>query len=380
MRKHAMLSASGADRWLVCTPSARLESELPETESVYADEGTLAHEFCFWEIRHKIWGVDIENKLIALKQNELYDESMLGYAEEFAEFIAEKYRKAPRGTFIVQERKFNLQEYIPKGFGTSDATLVGPGFIDVNDFKYGKGVPVDAYENAQMMIYGLGAYEEFNLLYPIDIAYLTIYQPRIENISTYEITTENLIRWGREVLRPTALRAYAGEGDFIPGDHCRFCKVKAICSANARLQLTLAAREFDPSTVTDEQIVKVLLRADQVKNWVKAVENYALKMALQGKKWPGLKLVEGRSNRIYADVDKIIKQLVEVGYNENELVNKKPIGITEMKKKISKQHMDAIVNPLLIKPIGKPTLTVEDDKRPEWDKNAAAAIDFEEEE
>lgn len=379
MSQHAMLSASGSERWMICSPSARLEADLPEQESVYADEGTLAHKISEILIRAKAYGLDVTREIDLLisddKWKELYTEEMYDYCSDFAEFIVEKVRNAPDGSTMLQERRFNLQEFIPEGFGTSDVTLAGPGFIDVNDLKYGKGVPVSAYENSQMMIYALGAYQEFSLIYPIKMVYMTIYQPRIDNISTYEITAENLLIWAREVLRPAALKAFQGIGDLIAGDHCRFCRARATCKAVATLNLQLAKFEFDPPNISDEQLVKFLKIADGLKRWITGIESYALTEAVKGKVWPGMKLVRGRSNRKFTDEEAILKGLKEAGYTDVE--KKKLMGITELTKKLGKEAFEQYVVPYLEKPPGAPTLVPDDDGRPLLDAAEDAKSDFE---
>lgn len=377
--QHAMLSASGSERWMTCTPSARLEAELPEQESIYADEGTLAHKLSEILIRAKAYGLDVTREVDLLinndKNRELYSEEMYDYAGDFAEFIVEKVRQAPEGSILLQERRFNLQQYIPEGFGTSDATIVGPGFIDVNDFKYGKGVPVSAYENPQMLIYALGAYEELSLIYPIEKVYMTIYQPRIDNISTYEITVQNLLLWAREVLRPTALKAFQGLGEFVAGDHCKFCRARSVCKAAATLNLQLAKYDFNPPTINDEQLVKFLKMADALKRWITGIEKYALDEAIKGKVWPGMKLVRGRSNRKVTDETALIKTLQAAGYKD--IMNSKVKGITELTKILGKDAFEQLVEPYLEKPLGAPTLVPDSDGRPLLDAAEGAKADFE---
>lgn len=377
MSSHAILSASGASRWLTCTPSARLETQFEEVESEYADEGTLAHELAVIMIRHKAgWIRDIESATRVVREDSLYTEEMWGFIEEYAQFVVDKVREAPDGVILLQEHRIDLTHYIPEGFGTVDVGIAAPGILEIVDLKYGKGVPVDAYENKQMMVYALGILEEMLLIYPIEVVRMTIYQPRIENISMYEMSTEDLLKWSNEVLRPTALIAFQGQGDLIAGDHCRWCRVRPVCVANAKLNLQLAKKDFEITQMTDEQISKLLVKADAFKKWITSVEEYALSEAInRNRKWPGLKLVQGKSNRRYTDEKKIIEELVK-HYPEEEIVNKKLLGITDMSKKISKLHFKEAVEPYLVKPPGAPTLVSITDKRPEFNSNVAAAIDF----
>lgn len=376
MAKHAMLSASRSERWLTCTPSAREELKVDEVESVFADEGTLAHNLAEYVIKEKAYGVDLSHFIKPLQENELYDESMMGYIDEYAQFIVDKVREAPEGTILIQEQRIHFDEFVPGGFGTVDNLIIGDGIFEVIDLKYGKGVPVDAYENKQLMLYGLGALLDYDLLYNIETIKLTVYQPRINNTSSYEVTKANLLRWAREVLRPTALKAYAGEGEFIPGEHCKFCRVKPTCLAHARFNLALARREFEVTQLEDPQIVKIFLYSDMIKNWLTSLEKYVLSESIKGRQFPGLKLVQGRSQRKYTNEEAIIKGLEEAGYDTDALYKKKLIGITEMGKKIKKTDFDAIIAPNLFKPPGAPTVVTLDDKRPAFDANADAAGDF----
>jgi len=371
-----MLSASGASRWLACPPSARLEQEFPSSESIFADEGTLAHELSEWLIRHVAFGINIDKKLSEIQENELYNDEMYEYCMEFAIFVVDKVRNGPPGTILLQEQLFDLTEFIPEGFGTTDVNIIAESLLEIVDLKYGKGVPVDAFENKQMMTYALGAYEEFKLIYPIEEVRMTIYQPRIDNISSHVMPIKDLLKWGRTILKPGAIKAYNGEGEFFPGDHCKFCRARATCKALAKRNLQIAARDFDPATLPDEQIVKILAHADRIKNWLKSVEDYALQAAIEGRKWPGMKVVQGRSVRKITDEQAVFTKLLEAGYKEEDLVKKKLPGITHLQKVVSKLHMKEIVEPLLVKPPGSPTLVPESDKRPEWNSIEAAAADF----
>lgn len=374
MAKHALLSASGASRWLVCTPSPRLELEIEETTSAYADEGTLAHELGEWLIRNKAYGVGIKKHLARIQANELYSDEMLEYCNDYADFVVESYKKAPKGAILMQEQRLNLTEFIPEGFGTVDNAIISSEGIHIIDLKYGKGVPVDAYENKQMMVYALGVYMCYDLIHNIKEIVMTIYQPRIDNTSTYVISADNLLRWAREVLKPTAKIAYEGLGELVAGEHCRFCRFRPTCKENATRNLQIAAREFDVVSLTPEQISKILSRSAGIKNWLTSVEEYALKEAIKGKKWPGMKVVQGRSTRKYTDEKKIYEALKAEGIDV-EMKTKLP-GIIELTKAVSKDVFEKIVNPFVHKPPGAPTLVSEEDKRPEFNRSAEASDDF----
>jgi hypothetical protein len=378
MGKHAMLSASGASRWLACPPSALYEREFPESQSSYADEGTLAHELATILIGQKGWGINMDGPIKRIKEHELYSDEMMEYIDTYAEFVVNRFRDAPEGAILCLEQLVSLETYIPKGYGTVDVGIPANRVLEVIDLKYGKGVPVHAEENPQAMTYALGLLDEYDLLYDIQLVRITIYQPRIDNVSTYEITAKNLKRWGYEVLKAGALKATVGEGEYVAGDHCRFCRARSMCKTAATYNLQLATRDFaPPQNVTDDQVVKILKRAASMKQWIKAVEEKALEMAvMQGKKWPGMKVVQGRSVRKYTDQGAIIENLKKAGIPEEEVVNKKLLGITEMSKKLTTLQFQQLVEPHVIKPPGKPTLVDESDKRPEFNSSEAAALDF----
>lgn len=391
-KQHAMLSASGASRWLTCTPSARLEQTVEETESSYADEGTLAHAIAEILIRCKLFSINPNLMLERLKKDwdndheegsrfdDFYSEEMWDCVDEYSNYIVAQFAEAPAGAKIMQEAKLNLHDYVPEGYGSTDVIILADYVMDVFDYKHGKGVPVDAFNNKQMMMYALGAYLEYNLLYDIQKIRMTIYQPRIGNISTHTISVRDLMRWANEIVKPTALMAFQGVGDFVPGDHCRFCRIRSTCTTNAQYNLQVAKREFDVDQMTDEQLVKVYERSDSIKNWLNSIDDYMLKQALGGKKFPGLKLVAGRSVRKYTDQEKILDGLTtKGGYGGEQLVNKKILGITAIQKIVSKLHFKEFVEPYLVKPPGAPTLVSEDDQRPEFDRNQSAKNDFIEE-
>lgn len=383
MSAHAMLSASGASRWLICTPSARLEQTIDEIESNYADEGTVAHRLAELLIKHKLKKVSPKgyaDKLDEIMNTEYYSEEMHGYVEEYAEFVMDTLRAAEPGTILFQEQRLELEAFIPEGFGTTDIMMINPKKLYITDYKHGKGVPVSAVENSQIKVYALGALKEFDFLYnDIKEVEMTIYQPRIENVSTYIMTVEDLMHWGYSVLKPTAQIAYEGLGEFIPGEHCQFCRARPVCKATAVYNLQLAAKTFEVTTMTDEQLVKVLKRASSIKKWVTAVEKYMLhESVVHGKKWPGVKLVQGRSVRKYVDEEAIVKGLVGAGYAESKIVKRKLTGITELSKIVAKLDFQKVVDPQLLKPDGAPTLVDEEDARPEFNASSQAMLVFEE--
>jgi hypothetical protein len=371
LKPHALLSASTSSRWLVCTPSAVLESKLESTASDYADEGTLAHTLAELELKHKlkrICATEYAKQLENVYAHEKFNESMQDYVNDYVAFVLESYAESGRAAQIFLETQMDLTDYVPEGFGTVDVSIINDEVLDIIDLKYGKGVPVSAEENRQLMLYGLGSLREFELLYSVKDVRMTIYQPRIDNYSSFSMSAQDLRKWGEKVLKPTALVAFKGEGEFRPGDHCRFCRAKPTCKANAEYNMEIAKYEFqDPSLLTPQEISDVLSRMDKFINWINCVDEFALKQALEkGVKWPGFKLVEGRSNRKYGDELKVIEVLKKKGFTDDLIFVKKIAGITELSKRIGKPTFDALISPLLIKPPGSPALVPVADKRPEY--------------
>lgn len=362
---HAVLSPSAAGRWLVCTPSARLEERFPDKAGDFAQEGSLAHEFGEAILK----GSD-ESHLSKLRTEKFYSEEMEEYARGYAEFVQGKFELAKRATpdaVLRIEEKIDLTAYVPEGFGTGDAIILADGTLDIIDLKYGKGVPVSAVENKQMMLYALGALDMFGFMYAIDKVRMTIYQPRLDSISEYELPADDLVVWGEVVLKPAAASAFKGEGDFVPGKHCQFCRVKAQCRALAERNLKAAEHEFDDvALLSDGELADILTRAEGIKSWINAVEEFALQAALEGKTIPGFKLVEGRSVRRYSDEGKVAETLIANGFKKENIYDPPKLKtITSMEKLITKKAFAALLGSLVVKPQGKPTLVPASDKRPE---------------
>lgn len=368
MSKHAILSPSAASRWLSCTPSARLEQEFPNVSTSYADEGTLAHavgECILRQLSGEITSVEAETIMAVHMNNQYYNKELHDYAEGYAYYVWNQCK--PNVTHLFIETRLDMTEWIEDGFGTADAIIIGDRVLIFDDLKYGKGVPVYALDNSQLMIYALGAYEMFKEIFEIDTIRMNIYQPRLDNVSEWEISVADLLIWAETELKPNAALAYAGEGEFNPGKACTFCRAKATCRALHDFNMGLAKLEFrNPDLLTDEEVANVLSRADTFTKWLGAVEGYALATAVSGEKsWPGYKIVEGRSNRKYSSEVIVSTKLEAAGYKDIwKPLALLPIG--EMEKKLTKPVFQQIVEPLLIKPAGSPTLVVETDKRPAY--------------
>lgn len=274
------------------------------------------------------------------------------------------------------EQRLDFSAWVPRGFGTGDAVIIDNGIIEIIDLKYGKGVPVSAIGNTQMRLYALGAINEFGFFYDIEKVKMTIVQPRLDSVSTDEISAEELLKWADEYLKPRAELAIKGEGEFCAGDHCKFCRANAICRARAEKNMEIAKYEFaNPPTLDNLEISHILDVASDFSKWIKDVESWALQQALQGEIYPGYKVVEGRSNRKWKDEDEVGKLLLANGFQENIIYTKKLDGIGKIEKAIGKKKTSELLGDLIVKPQGSPTLVVESDKRPVYN---SAELDFRE--
>ncbi len=360
-KAHATLSASSADRWLHCPPSARLSELYEDKGSDFSAEGTDAHALCEYKLL-KALGREAQDPTENLTW---FNEEMSDSADGYADFVMELVERAKQtcaDPVVLVEQRVDFSRWVESGFGTADCIIIADGTLRICDFKYGRGVEVSAEENPQMMCYALGALELFDYLYDIERVSMTIYQPRRSNVSTYEMAKDDLYRWADEVLRPAAELAFAGDGNFLCGEWCTFCKAKNDCRARAEANLELARYEFKlPPLLTDDDIEDILGKLDDLVNWATDIKEYALQQAISGKAWAGWKLVEGRSNRKYTN-DAVVAAAVEsAGFDPYE---KKLLNITAMQKMLGKSRFEELLAPYIEKPQGKPTLVPESDKRP----------------
>ena len=385
-RKHALLSASGASRWINCPPSARLTEGMAGKWNAYADEGTAAHEYAEIKLTRRLTKCNsadrkrLDKQAEALKTNRYYNAEMEACIQQYADLVEERFLEArsrsdSEDATVLLEAKLDLTEWVPDGFGTSDVTIISDGVLEVIDLKYGKGVPVSAINNSQLRLYALGALSEFGWMYDIHTVRMTIIQPRLDSVSTDEISVEELNEWAESVVKPAASLAYAGEGEYKAGDHCRWCLAKGNCRARADENLKAIAYEFqEPALLSNEEIGPILHIAGQLQSWVKDVQEYALEQALRGEKIPQWKLVEGKSKRVITDTKKAAALLTEAGYSEDKLYKPRELrAMTALEKAVGKKNFAEILGDLITKQAGKPTLVAETDSRPELN---SAEADF----
>ena len=375
-RNHALLSASGAYRWLKCPGSARLEDKFEDEPSVYAAEGTLAHEMAELKIiKHFTTDLrpsEFKKRISELKKNELYCAEMDRYTNEYRDYINDIYLSFESKPFFLAEQKVDFSSYVPEGFGTVDCTLVGDKVIHIFDLKYGKGVPVTAENNPQGMLYALGTYLEQSAIDEIEKVIIHIVQPRIKNTSSFEISSEELLKWA-ESIKDVAQKAYEGSNEFHVGEHCGFCKANGNCRKQAEKYMNIEV--IDPALLTDEEIGEGLAKVKELSKWAKKFEDYALVRAQNGGNVKGWKLVAGRGgNRTFTDKAAAAQLLEEVGLDREEIYKTELISVTAAEKLLGEETLYKIAGNYIQKPEGKPTLATLDDKRPALELRTPAEV------
>lgn len=360
MSDHAVLSASGSHRWLNCLPSARLELEFENSESNAAAEGTAAHALCEHKLKKAL---HMRSKRPVSVYN---SDEMEEHSDAYVEFVMEQLelaRQSCTDPLILIEQRLDFSCYVPQGFGTGDCIIIGDKKLHIIDFKYGMGVLVDAVENPQMKLYALGALEIYDSLYDIEEVSMTIFQPRRENVSTWTIPVKELKDWAENELKPKAKKAYDGEGEYLIGEWCTFCRAAVKCRARAEEKLKLAQMEFKlPPLLTDSEIEEVLSKLSDLTKWANEIIAYATDAAVNhGKEWHGFKVVEGRSIRKYKDEEAVAEVAKANGYKD--IYRQSLITLTEMQKLMGKKKFEEILGGLIHKPPGKPTLVPLSDKR-----------------
>lgn len=390
-RKHSLLSPSNAHQWMACTPSALLGRQFPDKAGTSAAEGTLAHELAELKVRNYFYSVDFgKRKLTAaikkLREDENWNEEMMGYTDEYLDYVKSvgmKFRSSPT---VKLESYLSLDAYIPhlsdedEAGGTADCILIGEGVLHVIDFKYGKSPDgrVKAEWNPQMLLYALGAYEMYRILYAFKTVRLSIVQPRLpDGISEWECTLDEMLQFGEYVKERAAL-AIKGGGEFAPAPKtCRYCRARGRCKARAEKNVELAFLVgTDPKLLTNEELGRYLLKGGDVAKWLSDAQDVALADCLAGKEVPGWKAVEGRGSRDWTDMDKAFSTLTSNGISDTILWERKPLSPAQVEKVVGKKDFQELVGGLVVKSPGKPALVEETDKRPAITNIISAAEAF----
>lgn len=386
---HAKLSASGAHRWMACPPSAKLEENFPDRGSKYAAEGTLAHSVA--ELKVRKYAVEpmstrtYNSRMKKLKENELWQPEMDGHTDAYLDYIKDVMLSYATQPFVTVEKRVDFSDVVPGGFGTADCLILAGDTLHVIDYKYGKGVPVEAQDNPQMMLYAYGAAKAYAMLYNFGHIKMTIFQPRLNSISEAEISAEELLRWAREEVHPLAVMADKGEGEFNPGPHCKFCRAKAECKARADACMALTPvaedwKEKSKGTVkaaglySTEELAVYLKAGAILKEWYADITEHALNLCLNGVEVPGYKAVNGRSSREFTDLDAAFEKLKASGIDEAVLYERRPLTLAQTEKAVGAKTFKELVGDYVVSKPGKPTLVPASDKR-QAITNAVTAAD-----
>ena len=377
-RAHARLNASSSHRWMMCPPSVKLSEQFEDKPSSYAEEGTFLHELCELKLHRYLGDMDpalIELQYAEHRDSDFYPDEAETVTDEYVDFCIETIeavRLSCPDPLIMVEHRLDYSDYVPDGFGTGDLIIVADGVLEVIDFKGGRGVRVEATRNSQLMLYGLGALLEFDPLYDIHQVRMTIVQPRLSNLSSFEMEADDLIRWAETEVRPKAMLAYEGKGEFCAGEWCRFCKARYTCRKRSEYHMSLAARDFkEPDLLSDEEIADILPVAESLNSWVQDLLAYATQEAVIGKIWPGYKLVAGRSIRKYTSEAEVIKAATEAGYTD--IYKTSLLGVGDLEKRMGKKAFNEVLGKYIVKPVGAPTLVPETDPRKPY-ANAASVF------
>ena len=372
MTAHALLSASSSKRWLTCTPSSRLEATLPEIKRPagafdVSAEGTLAHALAEIRLRlhyDQISHEEYEREYEIIKLHNIYknysEEDRADFEAHVDNYVLYVRSQIGDGDTPLFEQRVDFSDWVPDGFGTADVIILSKHKVRVIDLKFGKGIPVDAKGNTQLRLYALGAYSKFQEEYPeIHEVEYTIHQPRLDSITTDNLSLSRLLDWANTYVKKQAKKAWAGSGEFVPGEHCQFCKAKGQCRARADFNNAVAQQEFrDPPLLNDDEISDILGKASQIKSWLGDIEDYALAKAVtQGECPTGYKLGTTSTHRKITDAHFAATVLKEKGIDESLLWEAPKLkSVSALEKLAPKGQVVAWLGDLVQRPVGSPKL------------------------
>lgn len=372
-RAHALLSASSSERWLACPPSAVAAAAYPNKSTAYTREGTLAHEVAEWVASGRS-----KTEVFPKGQDAGVTAEMFHCAEAYRDYIQEL--KKDDYAVVMLERRVDFSPWVPDGFGTADCIIIQGRHMDVVDYKYGAGVAVSAEHNPQMMLYALGALNEYGFIYNVETVTMHIFQPRMNNVSPWNVDAEDLMEWAEQIVKPTAAEAAKGEGSMEAGEHCRFCPHAGNCPELAKscsLVVETAGGPVSVPTLAPWQVSDILVAEPRISAWLKAVKDRALATMLDGEEVPGFKVVAGRSSRTWADDMEVAALLNTAGYSRDEYTVTEVLSPSKMEKALGKKKVAELLSSQLMTMPGAPTVAPASDKRQPYDRLAEARKDFE---
>jgi hypothetical protein len=380
--KHALLSPSAAERWLACPPSARLAENLPDRAGTDADTGTLAHKIAELKLRKHYVGMGpkkYKDALTKLQQHDLYDSEMDRYTDEYLDYVKGITMAQTGKCAVLIEQRVTMDKYVPECSGTCDCVVLYGDKMWVVDFKYGKGVTVDAEQNPQIMLYALGALDALEFVYPIEVVGMTIFQPRqADGVREWSQTAAELESWGQGI-RETAKLAFDGRGNFAPSpETCRWCRAKNMCRARAEANANLIGTEQNnmKELLSDEEVGVYLTRGKAFVEWYNDLREYAESQALAGRAITGWKLVEGRSTREWTDEKAAFSAAIGSGVEESLLYERRPLSLAKVETLMGKKQFGETLGGFVNRPRGAPTLVPESDKRDVYKNTPSAAEVF----
>jgi hypothetical protein len=392
--QHAFLALSASKAWLSCTRMPRFTEGLPDTENEAAFEGTVAHAISEWTLRMMLRMNSEKYCRSQIKKYKetvypdlglgesgragevVYDKQMSRHVRDYVSYVMEQYSQALRidpGAQIFIETRVDVSKYVPEGFGTADVIIVykinGRGRYIGIDLKYGKGVLVEGEDNPQLKLYALGGAILLDPVWDFEFFEMHIYQPRLNNFPIMEISRQTLINWARYVVKPKAQLAWDGEGEFVVGDYCRFCKAFAKCPAVYEKAQRLAMHKFARiEYLPPEAVSEVYKMAQIMTSWLAETKRDALEMSLKhGVEWPDLILTNARAERKYSNPDALAERLLAEGYSEEEIYKRSMIGILALEELLGSKF-EKVTAGLIEKPAGAPTLKVDDGKIKPYNK------------
>jgi hypothetical protein len=295
---------------------------------------------------------------------------MVDCANRYADYIQEQL-KSPDAVVLL-EQKVDFSPWVPEGFGTCDCIIIQDETLIIIDYKYGQGVPVSAVDNPQMKLYALGALNDYGFACDVKQVEMHIFQPRLDSISDDSLTADELLEWAEKTVKPTAEKAFKGKGNYSAGEQCRFCphagrcrKLKTVCTEYVE---THDLRVGVP-VLADFEIAEALKMEPLITLWLRKIKEQAFNMLMDGGTVPGYKLVEGKQgNRKWSDEIKVADVLKANGYSLDDITETKLLSPSAMDKALGKKRAAELLEGLIERAPGQPTVVPETDKRPPYNR------------